>query len=135
MKKSIIILLLGVLLLTNLNTLVLAANNNNQIVVPYWVNTASIDGDLYTNGSTGNISAVIIGNSNVTQITAQATLYYKNTSNKWVKTTTDWEFSSNSSILAIDEDFSAVSGRTYKVVLEVDVYANGYTETITREFF
>ena len=36
--------------------------------------------------------------------------------------------------MSISETFNATSGTSYKVILEVDVYANGYTETVTREF-
>lgn len=134
MKKRIIVLILGALLMTNVNMIPLAAGNNNQIVSPYWVNTSSVNGYLTVDGNDGNISILVNGNANVTRITAKATLYYKNSSNRWVKTNTVWNYSVNSDLLAINEDFTASSGTTYKVVLEADVYANGYTETITREF-
>lgn len=134
MKKIVAIILLGTLLVLNLNSFALAAQGNTQIVTPYWVNILRINGDLSASGSTGNVSVVITGNSNVTNITATATLYYKNPSNVWVRIPMGWEYSVNTSYLAIDEDFTAVSGTEYKVVLEADVYANGYTETVTREF-
>lgn len=120
--------------MTNVNMTAFAEGGNNQIVSPYWVNTSSVRGYLTVNGNDGNISVLVNGNANVTQITATATLYYKNSSNRWVQTNTVWNYSVNSDLLAINEDFAASSGTTYKVVLEAYVYANGYIETITKEF-
>ena len=134
MKKVIAIVLLSTLLVLNLNGVVFAAEGNTQVVTPRWVNISSLDGILSTNGGRGNISIVLDAYPEVTRITATATLYYKNPSNVWVRIPMGWEYSVNNSVLGIDEDFTAVSGTTYKVVFEAHVYANGYTETVTREF-
>ena len=133
MKKRIIILLLSALLITNLNIFTHAASNNDYVISPLWENISNVDGTLYINGKNSNFSAFIFGNTDVTRITATAKLYYQNTSNQWIEISKNWNYSVNSSFLAIDEDFIASSGTTYKVVLEADVYANGYTESITKE--
>lgn len=134
MKKILAAILFSTLCVLTINCIAFAADGNAQIISPYWVNTSQINGSVSINGTTGNFSAFIIGNTNVTNITAKATLYYKNSSNKWIEIPTDWEYSSNSNNLFVNETFNASSGTTYKVVFEADVYANGYTETITKEF-
>ena len=134
MKKVIAIVLLSTLLVLNLNGVVFAAEGNTQIVTPRWINIAALSGHLTTNPGAGNISIFLDANPEVTRITATATLYYKNPSNVWVRIPMGWEYSVNDNILGIDEDFTAVAGTIYKVVFEAHVYANGYTETVTREF-
>ncbi len=132
MKKVVSIILACIFLTISINNVVFAASNDNQIISPYWENVSSITG--YVDKNEGVFWAMISGYSGVTKITVTATLYYKNSSNRWVEIPTDWEYSVNSASLNIYEEFDANPGTTYKVVLEADVYANGYTESITREF-
>ena len=136
MKKRIIVLILGALLMTglNLNMVAFSAGNDNSIIAPCWKNTSSVHGHLTVDGTDGNLSVLIDGNPNVTKITATATLYYKNAANRWVKAGSAWDYSSNKDYLAIDQDFTAISGKTYKVIMSAEVYADGYTEYITQEF-
>lgn len=133
MKRKIAIFILGALLMTNLNMFAFAADNNTQIISPCWVNIGRISGHLTVNGDTGNISIAISGNNDVTKITATATLYYKNSKGSWVKMK-DWKYSVNSDVLAINETFDASAASSYKVILTADVYADGYTESVTKEF-
>lgn len=88
--NKISILLIIALLLTGLNVFTVAANSS-EIITPYWINITGVDGRVSynENSNVGNVSIFINGKSGVTKITATATLYYKNSSNRWVKTTTE----------------------------------------------
>lgn len=135
MKKKIAVILTAALLLTGLNLFVMAKDNGENTITPYWVNITSVTGRITFNSSTNKGNAVIVvnGDADVTRITATVTLYYQDSNNKWVEIPTDWEYSVNSDILAINETFAATSGTTYKAVLDADVYANGYTENVVKE--
>lgn len=125
---------MGIILVMSINYTALAATDNTQIVSPRWIYVSDISGFLTVNGTSGDISISISGNSNVTKITATATLYYKNVNNAWVKTNTSWDYTTYSKSLFINETFAANSGVEYKVVFEANVYVNNSVETVTREF-
>ena len=125
MKKSFAFLLVVVLLVTCLSVSVGAADAR-------WVNAAAIDDQITFSGTSGEYSAMIEGKSGVTKITAIATLYYKNSAGNWIEMSTDWSYSESSDILVIEEDFTGVSGREYKVVLDIVVYKGTSSESITQ---
>ena len=137
MKKKIVFLLVAALLITGFNTMSFAAGNGgSQGITPYWQNTSSVHAHLtILNETEGNLSVLINGDLGVTRISAVATLYYKNPSNRWLKTGIMWTYMEDDDYLAIDEDFTAEPGVEYKVILEAYVYANGTCDTITREIY
>lgn len=125
MKKFFALLIVGVLLVSCLSVSIGAADAR-------WVNTAAVDDQITFSGTSGEYSAMIEGKSGVTKITATATLYYKNFAGNWIEMSTDWSYSENSDILVIEEDFTGVSGREYKVVLDIVVYKGTSGESITQ---
>lgn len=125
MKKFFVLLMVGILLVSCLSVSIGAVDAR-------WANASQITGDLVFSGTEGNYSAFILGKSGVTKITATATLYYKDSAGNWIVMSTDWSYSVNSAMLAIDEDFTGVSGREYKVVLDVVVYKGTSGESITQ---
>lgn len=56
----------------------------------------------------------------------------KNSNNKWIKTSTSWNYSVGS-ILAASETFNASPGVEYKVVPAGKAYADDYTESFTKD--
>lgn len=89
-------------------------------------------GNLDFSGRSGNYYIEIYGQSGVEMITATVTLYFKNSSGVWVEMPMDWSYSVESDELIIDEDFTGVSGRQYKAVLDATVTKDGYDEPLTK---
>ena len=136
MKKKIVFLLVAALLITGFNTMSFAAGNGgSQGITPYWQNTSSVHAHLQVNGTEGILAVAINGDLGVTRISAVATLYYKNPSNRWLKTGIMWTYMEDADALGIAETFTAEPGVEYKVILEAYVYANGTCDTITREIY
>ena len=129
MKRKIAIILVGVMMALCMGTALCASNSGVELY--RWDNVSSMMGVIVFDKTAGNYSMVVNGASGVTKITATATLYYKNTSGKWVATSTKWTYNVDGSRLVIDEDFTGVSGREYKVELEATVYKNGSGEKVT----
>lgn len=130
MKRTICFITLCCLILSYVCVPIAAVESGSYSL--NWTNISSITGTLAFNGTTGNYSMVIEGKSGTELITATATLYYQNAYGNWIEIPKNWEYSVNSDILFIDEDFSAVSNLTYKVVLETTVYVDGVEETVTK---
>ena len=131
MKKRILMMLMGCLLLSCMYHPISAADSGSYGLYR-WTNIAYIDGTITFNGTSGNYSMAIIGAGGVSKITASTTLYYKNSSGNWVEIPKDWTYSVNSDLLIINEDFTGVSGREYKVELEATVYKDGYGEPVSK---
>ena len=129
MKRKIAIIFLCVLMTLCMSTALCASDGGIELY--RWDNVSSMIGTISFDKTSGNYSMVVSGASGVTKITATATLYYKNTSGKWVATSTKWTYNVDGSRLVIDEDFTGVSGREYKVELEATVYKNGSGEKVT----
>ena len=49
----------------------------------------------------------------------------------WIVIPKNWTYSVNADKLIIDEDFTGVSGREYKIELSGNVYKDGYSEPIS----
>ena len=98
-----------------------------------WENIDDVyGGNLVFSGRAGNYYIEIYGQSGVEMITATVTLYFKNSSGVWVEMPMDWSYSVESDELIIDEDFTGVSGRQYKAVLDATVTKAGYDEPLTK---
>ena len=49
----------------------------------------------------------------------------------WIEIPQNWTYSVDAEELYIDEDFTGVSGREYKIELSGNVYKDGYSEPIS----
>lgn len=129
MKRKIATILPCVLMTLCMSTTLWASNGDIELY--RWENVSSMVGKIVFDKTSGNYSMAVSGASGVSKITATATLYYKNSSSEWVETSTKWTYSVDGRRLLIDEDFTGVSGREYKVELEATVYKNGNGEKVT----
>ena len=98
-------------------------------ISPLWENITVFQPTLMFSGTTGYLYVNIKGESATTNITATARLYYKNTSGSWVEIAQNWDYDVDRNSLSITESFSAVSGREYKVEIDIEVTVGNYTET------
>ena len=130
MKKLTSLLLIGCIILSCLCISINAAGSGNYGLYR-WTNVRSIDGKISFNKTNGNYIMTVLGDGGVNKITATATLYYKNSSGKWIVVPKNWTYSVNADKLIIDEDFTGVSGREYKIELSGTVYKDGYGESIS----
>ena len=131
MKKLTSLLLIGCIILSYLCISITAADSGNYGLYR-WTNVRSLQGSITFNRTSGNYTMSVIGDSGVTKITATATLYYKNSSGKWIVVPKNWTYSVDDEELYIDEDFIGVSGREYKIELSGTVYKDGYGEAISK---
>ena len=129
MKKRIVSFVLSAILLLGMCVPTLASDGEG--IMPCWSNIIMVDGALTFAGTSGNYSLAIEGMPGVSRITATAVLYYTNVRGNWMKSTT-WTYDVSADELNIDEDFTGVSGRDYKVEISATVYMNGYGEPLTR---
>ena len=130
MKKLTSLLLIGCIILSCLCISITAADSGNYGLYR-WTNVRSIDGKISFNKTNGNYTMTVLGDSGVNKITATATLCYKNSSGKWIVVPKNWTYSVDDEELYIDEDFTGVSGREYKIELSGNVYKDGYSEPIS----
>lgn len=129
MKKIISILLTCVVILSVMPVAIYGAVPEH--IVPMWDNARTFTADLSFSQTTGDVTVTIMGQSGVTNISAEVKLYYKNTSGSWVEEPKDWDYNVNQMYLSITESFTGVAGREYKIEVEVNVKKNGITETLT----
>lgn len=126
MKKRIFALILSVIMMT-IATLPIFA------IQPRWSYTGSVNFYMYFDGEEGSVIGSVNGYSTVTKMEGTITLYYKNFLGFWSKTGDEWDVSTSSDTLYIDETFAAESGEDYKAELELKVYSGSDSETITSE--
>lgn len=132
MKRKITLILVVVMMLVcSMNVSLYAASGDYEVY--RWDNIVSVLDVISFDGTAGNYSAMISGASGVDKITATVTLYYKSPNNgKWLEMPRDWTYSVDDDRLIIDEDFTALSGREYKVELKATVYKDGYGEPVSK---
>ena len=133
MKKLMSLLLIGCIILSCLCISINAAGSGNYGLYR-WTNVRSIQGSITFNRTNGNYTMSVIGDRGVNKITATATLYYKNSSGKWIEVPKNWTYSVDDEELYIDEKFDGVSGREYKIELSGTVYKDGYGEPISKTY-
>lgn len=97
---------------------------NNASVKPLYDNARKVDCTLSFDGTAGSVSCKIQGVSGTTSIKGTLTLYCVNTV---IRT---WNIDASKASVSIDDDFTGVSGKWYRLTLDVDVTANGVTEPI-----
>ena len=130
MKKRILSFLLSGLFIVLLSTSIYAAQIPSAN--PLWDNLKGLTATLTFNRSTGNVTVVVTGKTNVTNITATVDLYYKASNGSWVKVENDWSYNVNQKSLVILESFNATPGREYKIVVEGTVTMAGYVEDFSK---
>ena len=128
--KQILKLILIIAALITILLIPIGANDIIENNVLRWTNIISVNGSISFNGTSGLYKMIIRGQNDVTNITATATLYYKNSSGSWVEIPKDWSYDVDDNILTINETFTAVSGREYKVEFEATVSTPDYDEPV-----
>ena len=128
MKKRLISIILATICLVScVMPLMVSATD----IMPRWDIAQRVNVSLYFTGTSGTVSVYIQGNSDVSNITATATLYHKNWLGIWVESGEEWSYNVNQSYLSASESFTGKSGRQYKVELTGTVTKNGYSESIS----
>ena len=128
--KQILKLILIIAALITILLIPIGANDIIENNVLRWTNIISVNGSISFNGTSGLYKMIIRGQNDVTNITATATLYYKNSSGSWVEIPKDWSYDVDDNRLIISETFTAVSGREYKVEFEAIVSTPDYDEPV-----
>ena len=132
MKNKTLLCMILVAAFLIVGTIPLYAAETNEYGTYRWSYTRSVSCDIYFNGTKGSVLAAVHGNSSVTRITGTLNFYYKNILGLWIEIDQGWTYDVNSDELDIYETFSAVSGREYKAVLNVTVYAGTNSEPISK---
>ncbi len=130
MKKRILSILLCGLFIFHLSISVSAAQKPS--INPLWDNVKGITATLTFNGNTGNVTVVVSGKTNVTNITATVDLYYKTTTGSWIEIEKNWSYNVNQQTLVILESFNATPGREYKIIINGKTTLGGYEEVFSK---
>ena len=80
----------------------------------------------------GTFNIFVSGKSGVTNITADVSLYWKNSSGVWQDTTRSWSYDVDQMTLSASDSFTGVAGREYKIVVNGTVTKDGYTESFSK---
>lgn len=91
-----------------------------------------VGGNIAFDGTSGSYCIEVVGNADVTKITATVKLYYQIDSGRWVEVPKDWTYEVYSRELDISETFNGVSGRRYRAVFSATVSNGESDEPITR---
>ena len=130
MKRRIISLFLTLVMVLSIMPAAINAAVADPII-PLWDNVNTFNATLTFNSTTGNVKVNVIGQSGVSNITAEIRLYYKNTAGSWIEINKDWDYSVNQRYLIVSESFTGVAGREYKIEVSGTVTKNGYAEAIS----
>ena len=96
----------------------------NDPVKPLYDNASDVICNISFNGTAGSVSCKIQGVSGTTSIKGTLTLYCVNSV---IRT---WNIDTSKTSVSIDDDFTGVSSKWYRLTLDADVTANGVTEPI-----
>ena len=96
----------------------------NDPVKPLYDNASDVICNISFNGTPGSVSCKIQGVSGTTSIKGTLTLYCVNSV---IRT---WNIDTSKTSVSIDDDFTGVSSKWYRLTLDADVTANGVTEPI-----
>ena len=128
MQKKISVIIISVVLVVCLCVSIQASESLLR-----WDNVFQlIGGNIAFDETSGSYCIEVVGNADVTKITATVTLYYQIDSGRWVEVPKDWTYEVSSDRLEIDETFNGVSGRRYRAVLSATVSNGENDESITR---
>lgn len=93
-------------------------------VTPLWDNTDMVYCNISFSGTRGTVLCDISAISSATSIEGTLTLYKDGVEIE------SWEIDVSTSYVTVIESFTGVKGSTYRLVLDADVTANGYTEPL-----
>lgn len=93
-------------------------------VVPMWDNVGNIICSISFNGTAGALLCDILAEEGTDSIEGTLKLYENDVE------IDSWIIDVNRSYVTIHDEFTGIKGRTYKLVLDVDVTCNGITEPI-----
>lgn len=131
MKRRIISWLMICIMVMTIVPLTLQAAQKEPLS-PMWTNINTLIADLTFDGRNGTFTIHVGGKPEVTHITVNVTLYWKNSSGVWQDTTRDWSYSADEMILTAIDSFTGVAGREYKIVVNGTVTKGGYTESFSK---
>ena len=131
MKRRIISWLMICIMIMTIVPLTLQAAQKEPLS-PMWTNIQNIIANLTFDGRNGTFTIHVGGKPDVTHITVDVTLYWKNSSGIWEDTTRDWSYSADEMILTAIDSFTGVAGREYKIVVDGTVTKNGYSESFSK---
>lgn len=97
---------------------------NYASVKPLYDNARRVDCTLSFDGTAESVSCKIQGASGTTSIKGTLTLYCVNSV---IRT---WNIDTSKTSVSIDDDFTGVSSKWYRLTLDADVTANGVKEPI-----
>lgn len=106
----------------------MAALPEDNEITPLWTNISIIDLYFIFSNSDGTACGDILQKVTTTLIEATLTVYRKE-GFRWVTVASNTASSTIS--LAIDTEFTAIAGATYKAVLDVTAYGTSTTDTET----
>lgn len=124
MRKVMKTIVLAILMLTCLASSVLAVGI--VPIEPLWDNVNRVSCEISFDGTEGTVYCDITAVSSATSISGTLTLYESG------HEIDSWDIDSDLPFITINESFTGIKGRTYKLELDVVVTANGSPETITR---
>lgn len=93
-------------------------------IVPMWDNVDRVSCSISFNGTAGKVICDITAVPDTDSIEGTLTLYENDVE------IDEWNIDVNRSYVTILEEFTGVRGCTYRLVLDVDVYADGLSEPI-----
>lgn len=125
LRKGIIFAVILVSILS-FSLISFAALPENNEISPLWINMYGIDLDFYFSNDSGIASGDVIQKTSATLIEATLTVYRKE-GFRWVTVASNTASSTIS--LAIDTEFNAIKGATYKAVIDVIAYGTSVDET------
>lgn len=105
-----------------------AALSDDNTIEPLWSNMNMINLYFIFSDGTGTATGEVLRKTTATLIEATLTVYRKE-GFRWVTVASNTESSTVS--LAIDTEFNAIAGATYKAVLNVTAYGTSVDETET----
>lgn len=130
MKKTVSIILACVFMLSTMSIGIFGAVPEQ--ISPMWNNAFTFTAEMSFVQTTGRVAVTILGQSGVNNITAEIKLYYKNTSGSWTEIPQGWNYNVNQQFLSINESFTGVAGREYKIEVEANVKKNNIVETLSK---
>ena len=131
MKRRIISWIMICIMIMTIVPLTLQAAQKEPLS-PMWTNINGLVADLTFNGKNGSFAISVAGQSGVTNITANVSLYWKNSSGVWQDTTRSWSYDVDQMTLGASDSFTGVAGREYKIVVNGTVTKGGYAESFSK---
>ncbi len=120
--KKIICVLIAMFLLLGQITIAIGASD----IMPRWDNTYMVSCEVTFSGTNGTVYSRIRGVADATKIRGTLVLYENNDD------IITWNIDVDGSFWSVLETFEGVSGKTYKLELEAEVYKDGVWEDIEK---